>query len=146
MAQVQSQLENLGNSIVEMKRINPWQYQKIYGISHAIEVSHTQRILYCTGQTSVDDEGDPVYQNDMPAQIEQALNNLETVLNEADMSFTNVVRLICFTTDVAAYNAASDVLIRRLKEVDCQPASTLIEVAGLFHPDVMIELEATAVA
>ena len=129
-----------------MKKVNPWQYQEIYGISQAIEVSNTQRILFCTGQTSVNDDGDPIYKDNMAAQIEQALNNLETVLSEADMSFANVVRLICFTTDVAAYNASSNALIGRLKNENCQPASTLIEVVGLFHPDVMIELEATAVA
>ena len=129
-----------------MKKVNPWQYQKIYGISQAIEVSNTQRILFCTGQTSVNDEGDPIHKDNMAAQIDHALTNLETILGEADMSFANVVRLICLTTDVAAYSAASDVLIRRLEPSGCQPASTLIEVAGLFHPEVMIELEATAVA
>ena len=146
MIEVSSGLEKSGNSIVEIRAINLWQYQETYGISQAIEVSNTQRILFCTGQTSVNHEGNPIHKDNMASQIEQALTNLETVLSEADMSFANVVRLICFTTDVAAYSAASDVLIRRLKTSGCQPASTLIEVAGLFHPEVMIELEATAVA
>jgi enamine deaminase RidA (YjgF/YER057c/UK114 family) len=58
----------------------------------------------------------------------------------------NVVRLNYYTTDIAAFLGAGPALGARLGAVSCKPSSTLLAVAGLFHPDIMIEIEATAVA
>ena len=83
---------------------------------------------------------------DMAAQIALAADNLEAVLQEAGMSFANVVRLNFYTTDVDAFLANSDVLRSRTAAVGVAPAGTLLGVARLAFPELMIELEATAVA
>jgi 2-iminobutanoate/2-iminopropanoate deaminase len=131
---------------VEKRQVNPWTWQDNFGFSQAVEVSGQQRTLVCAGQTSVDDSGAPTNPGDMGAQVNSALDNLETVLKQAGMSLANVVRLNYYTTDVEAFLGASQQASARLKAAGCAPASTLLGVARLAFPELMIELEATAVA
>ena len=130
---------------MEQQKINPWTWQDQYGFSQAVDVRGSQRTLFCAGQTSVDANGAPVHAGDMAKQINQALDNLEVVLKQADLTLTNVVRLNYYTTDVAASFNAAPAFGPRLAASNCQPASTLLGVASLFHPDILIEIEATAV-
>jgi enamine deaminase RidA (YjgF/YER057c/UK114 family) len=128
------------------KPINPWKWQDQFGFSQAIEVSGAERTLYCAGQVSVDGEGNPINRGDMAAQVNQALDNLEQVLRQAGLQLRNVVRLNYYTTDVPRFMESFGPLLARLQKAGCVPAATLLGVASLFHPDVLIEMEATAVA
>jgi enamine deaminase RidA (YjgF/YER057c/UK114 family) len=130
---------------MEQRKINPWKWQDRYVFSQAIEVSNGSRVLYCAGQASVDATGKPVHAGDMRKQIEQAFANLETVLKAADFDLANVVRLNYYTTDVEAFLGASDVVAGRLTAAACQPSGTLLGVAKLAFPGLMVEIEATAV-
>ena len=131
--------------MAQTTRVNPWTWQDNYGFSQGIDVGGAERVLYCAGQTSVNADGVPQHRGDMAAQIDQAMDNLETVLRHAGLTLANVVRLNYYTTDVAAYVNATSHLKARLKAAGCQPAGTLLGVASLFHPDILIEIEATAV-
>lgn len=127
--------------------INPWTWQDAYGFSQAVEVQGGQRLLVCSGQTSVDAQGNPLHPGDMVAQLRQAFDNLETVLRGAGMDLGNVVRLNYYTTDVPAYLAAAGSVAERFVRTGRPaPSGTLLGVASLFHPDILIEIEATAVA
>ena len=128
--------------MAETRAVNPWRWQDQFGFSQGIEVRGAERVLYCAGQTSVDT---PMHAGDMAAQMNQALNNLETVLGRAGLTLANVVRLNYYTRDVAAFIQAASTFGPRLHAAGCQPASTLLGVATLFHPDILIEIEATAV-
>jgi enamine deaminase RidA (YjgF/YER057c/UK114 family) len=131
---------------LNVKAVNPWSWQDHYGFNQAIEVTGQQRTLICSGQTSVDADGTPVHAGDMAAQIAQALDNVEAVLAKGDMTLKNVVRLNAYTTDMDACLASFGVMAERLGAAGCKQATTLLGVAKLFSPDIMIELEATAVA
>jgi enamine deaminase RidA (YjgF/YER057c/UK114 family) len=63
--------------IVERKIINPWQWQDQFGFVWANDISGAKRILFLSGQASVDAEGRPVHLGDMRAQINQAFDNLD---------------------------------------------------------------------
>jgi enamine deaminase RidA (YjgF/YER057c/UK114 family) len=130
---------------VQRRTVNPWSWQDSFGFSQAIEVSGAQRTIFCAGQTSTDEEGKPVHLNDMRAQINQAMDNLETVLRESGAGLSDVVRLNYYTTDVDLLLGASDALLDRLGEAGCQPASTLLGVTSLAFPELLVEIEATAV-
>ena len=108
-------------------------------------MSGAQRTIFCSGQTSTDDEGKPVHLNDMRGQIDQAMDNLETVLRESGAGLSDVVRLNYYTTDVDLLLEAYDALLDRLGEAGCQPASTLVGVTSLAFPELLVEIEATAV-
>jgi enamine deaminase RidA (YjgF/YER057c/UK114 family) len=131
---------------LERRTVNPWTWQDNFGFSQAIEFSGHSRVLVCAGQTSVDENGTPVHAGDMTAQMNQAMDNLEKVLEGAGMTLSNVVRLNVYTTDVDAIFPALPAWAGRLKAAGCQPASTLLGVQRLAFPELMLELEATAVA
>ena len=128
------------------RAINPWKWQDAFGFSQALEVAAGARWLVCSGQTSVDGEGNPLHAGDMAAQLRQAFDNLETVLKEAGLTLADVVRLNYYTTDVPAYLKASSTVAQRFPAGAPPPAGTLLGVAALFHPDILIEIEATACA
>jgi enamine deaminase RidA (YjgF/YER057c/UK114 family) len=134
-----------GARMAQTQPVNPWKWQDALNFSQAIEVRGAQRVLYCAGQTSVDAEGVPMHAGDMAAQLDQALNNLETVLAQAGLTLAHVVRLNYYTRDMAAYFAAAAGFGERLQRAGCRPSGTLLGVASLFHPDILVEIEATAV-
>ncbi len=129
---------------MERRVINPWTWQDAFGFVQANEVSGAKRTLICAGQTSVDASGAPQYAGDMAAQMRQAIANLETVLQQAGFQLSDVVRLNYYTTDVDRFVQAAPAGLRRLAEAGCRPASTLLGVARLFHPAILVEIEATA--
>jgi enamine deaminase RidA (YjgF/YER057c/UK114 family) len=87
-----------------------------------------------------------VNEGDMQAQLLRALDNLETVLREGGFGLSEVVRLNYYTTDVDRFFEAYGALAARLAEDGCRPASTLLGVARLAFPELLVEIEATAVA
>jgi enamine deaminase RidA (YjgF/YER057c/UK114 family) len=131
---------------VERRIVNPWTWQDALGYVQANELRGLQRVLVCAGQTSVDAEGTPVHPGDMAAQLGQALDNLETVLRQADFALADVVRLNVYTTDVDAFMGALGAVGPRLAGAGCRFASTLLGVTRLSSPALLVELEATAAA
>jgi enamine deaminase RidA (YjgF/YER057c/UK114 family) len=130
---------------MEQRKINPWAWQNQFAFSQAIEVSGATRVLYCAGQTSVDAEGRPIHVGDMRGQIELAFQNLETVLKAAGFALGDVARLNYYTTDVDSFLAAYEVAASHLAKAGCQPSSTLLAVTRLAFPELLVEVEATAV-
>jgi enamine deaminase RidA (YjgF/YER057c/UK114 family) len=130
---------------MDRRIVNPWTWQDQLGFVQANETSGAERVLHCAGQTSVDADGQPMHERDMGAQIGQAIDNLETVLREAGFELADVVRLNYFVTDVEAFIAAGEVYGAKLAEAGCRPASTLLGVARLAFPQLLVEVEATAV-
>ena len=129
---------------MEKKAINAWEWQDALGFSQAIEVREGRRILYCSGQASMDGEGRPAYPASMRDQIKQSVDNLERVLREAGFDLADVVRLNYYTTDVDQFFNAFEVVKDRLADAGCKPASTLLGVTRLAFPELMVEIEATA--
>jgi len=126
------------------RKINPWTWQDQIGFSQAIDVSGATQVLYCSGQTSMDADGKPAHVGDMRGQVTLALDNLDTVLAQAGYTLANVTRLNYYTTDVQALFGAFDIVRARLGAVGCQPSSTLLGVAALAFPELLVEIEATA--
>ena len=129
---------------MERQVVNPWTWQDQFGFVQANEVSGAERVLICSGQTSVDADGSPMHEGDMAAQIGRALDNLETVLGEAGYELSDVVRLDYFVTDVDAFIEAGESYGARLAQAGCRPASTLLGVQRLAFPTLLVEIEATA--
>jgi enamine deaminase RidA (YjgF/YER057c/UK114 family) len=129
---------------MEQRKINPWAWQTQFAFSQAIEVAGANRLLFCAGQTSVDEKGSPVHLGDMCGQIEQAFKNLETVLQLGGATLSNVTRLNYYTTNVDSFFAAYEIVAGHLEKAGCQPASTLLGVLRLAFPELLVEIEATA--
>ena len=133
--------------MVQRTVVNPWTWSEQFGFNQGEIVEGGQRVLFCAGQTSVDGEGSPQFAGDMAAQISLAVDNLEAVLTGAGMSLANVIRLNIYTTDVDAYLAnGGGALGERTAAAGVAPPGTLLGVGRLAFPELMVELEATAVA
>jgi reactive intermediate/imine deaminase len=115
-----------------------------FGYSHVVEV-RPGRVIYVSGQVPLDREGRLVGEGDFEAQARQVFENLQAALEAAGASWGDVVKLNYFLVDVSR---VAEVRAIRDEYVDTAhpPASTLVEVSRLFRDDVLIEIDAVAVA
>jgi enamine deaminase RidA (YjgF/YER057c/UK114 family) len=97
-----------------------------------------------SGTTATDEHGLVVGAGQMYVQARQALTNIRTALERAGVSLHDVIRTRMFVTDIGRYAEAA----RAHREVfaDFPPATSMVEVRRLIHPDMLIEIEADAYA
>lgn len=133
-------------SMMDMKVVNPWTWQDRFDFSQAIDVHRADRVLFCAGQTSVDPDGRALHPGDMAAQLERAFDNLDTVLSRAGLTMANVVRLNYYVTDMEAFAAARKTVAARLGSLPVKPSGSLLGISRLSQPELLVEIEATAVA
>jgi len=114
------------------------------GFSHATGAGS---IVHFGGQVGCDESGRILAPGDMAAQFAVAIGNLGTAIAGAGCAPTDVVKITYLVTDVAAYRGVLKEAGSAYREVFGRyyPASTLIEVKGLFDPDALIEIECVAV-
>src|SRR3954454_1387426 len=125
--------------------IHPWSWSVQLGFDQAQLVAGHRRELLCSAQDAVDADGNAQHPGDMAAQLGLALDNLEAVLGGADMTLANVVRLNIHTTDVDALLQHFTTLTGRFEGTGQRFASTVLGVARLVSPQLLVALEATAV-
>jgi enamine deaminase RidA (YjgF/YER057c/UK114 family) len=130
---------------VQRQAVNPWTWSQQFGFNQAELVEGHQRTLFCAGQSSVDEDGIGQHPGDMAAQLTLTLDNLETVLASGGMSLSDVVRLTIYTTDVDGILPHYGILAQRLSAASVMPAATLLGVTRLAFPELLVEIEATAV-
>jgi enamine deaminase RidA (YjgF/YER057c/UK114 family) len=126
--------------------INPADLATPPGYSHVV-VARPGRTIYVAGQVSLDAEGRLVGEGDFLAQCRQTFANVERALTAAGADFSHVVKLTTFVTDMsglAHFRAARDEVLGPAIGAP-PPASTLVQVASLFRPGFMVEVEAIAV-
>jgi enamine deaminase RidA (YjgF/YER057c/UK114 family) len=130
-----------------MKRtaVNPWPWSLQYAYNQAEIVEGAKRMLVCAGRTATDAQGAPAHAGDIAAQLTLALENLDAVLAAGDMSLSDVVRLTIYTTDVDALFPHYGILAERLASAGVMPPATLLGVTRLAFPDLLVEIDATAV-
>ena len=131
---------------MERRSINPWSWSLKLGFDQAQLIEGHQRQLICSGQDSVDEDGQPQHPDDMAAQLELALDNLEAVLAAGDMTLANVVRLNAYATDVDELFKNWPALQQRFGNSDDRFATSVVGVTRLGAPQLLVLLEATAVA
>lgn len=102
------------------------------------------RLVFVSGLLSRDANGEIVGRNDMAAQIDQVGRNLETALAAAGCSLADLVRTQTFTTDIDEFFRHTVVRMKYFRSP--LPTSTTVEVCRLSHPDLLVEIEAIAVA
>ena len=126
------------------ENFNPPNLPKPSGFSHATGAGD---IVHVGGQVGSDVSGRILAPGDMAAQFARAIKNLGVAIEGAGCAPTDVVKITYLVTDVAAYRAVLKEAGAAYREVFGRhfPASTLIEVKGLFDPDAVVEIECVAV-
>ena len=110
--------------------------------SHCVEIPANSRQLAIAGQVGV--RADGRMEQGIEAQTLQVFRNLESILKQNNMSFEDVYKVGVYLTnsnDVTAYRQAKDQIMGHHA-----PASTLVVVSALAHPDWLVEVEAYAAA
>jgi 2-iminobutanoate/2-iminopropanoate deaminase len=130
-------------AFAQVKRTNPPPLSKPTGYTHVVEVSGPAKTVYIAGQIAFDKDGKVVGAGDMKAQAEQVFKNLQAALDAAGAKFSDVVKMNTYITDMAKAPAVREVRARFFGETT--PASTLVQVAALARPELMLEIEVIAV-
>jgi reactive intermediate/imine deaminase len=112
------------------------------GFSHAVRAGG---LIFVSGQVPLDETGAVVGAGDVGAQTRQVFRNLGAVLEAAGATFADVVKLTFFVRDIGAIGAIRAIRDEFVDTAD-PPASSLVEVSRLFMPELLIEVEAVAVA
>jgi enamine deaminase RidA (YjgF/YER057c/UK114 family) len=126
-------------------RIDPTGLATIPGAVN-LTIATGSRIIHISGQTGVDAEGKVVGSTHLD-QSRRALQNLRVAIEAAGATPADIAKLMIYVVDYT--QAALDALVTAAIEVfgDNYPitASTLVGVATLWQPDVLIEIDAVAV-
>ena len=129
-----------------MATIQPYCAKDVYdppGYSQAIKVTGAQTILFLSGQVAYDEKGGPAHRGDFTAQARTVFRAVKSQVEAGGGTLANVVKLTTFLTDIR--HRADLVPVREEVFGKKLPASTLVGVAALAHPDWLIEVEAIAV-
>ena len=115
-------------------------WEDIVGYSRAVRVGN---VIEVAGTTAVDERGEIVGLNNPYEQARYALAKIEKALIEAGASMKDVVRTRMFVIDISKWEEigrAHGEFFRAIK-----PAASMIEVKGLISPELLIEIEVTAI-
>jgi 2-iminobutanoate/2-iminopropanoate deaminase len=109
-----------------------------------VTVAEGTRIVTVSGQVALDAEGALVGAGDPEEQARQCLRNVDRALAAAGMAREHVIRIGVYLTDIAQREAVARARMEYFGEH--RPASTLFAVPALVLPELLVEIEATAVA
>jgi len=115
-------------------------WEAIVGYSRAVRMGN---VVEVAGTTAVDGNGQVVGPDDPGAQTRFILQKIEKALAEAGATLNDVVRTRIFVTDISRWEAvgrAHGEFFRTIK-----PVATMVEVSALISPELLVEIEATAV-
>jgi len=129
---------------METRLINPLELAVPAGYSH-VAVAPAGRTVYVSGQVARDGTGRTVGPGDLRAQAVRVYENLYAALAAADATFGDVVKMTVFVVDLTPEKAAvmREVRAQFLPE-NHRPASTMVGVTSLVHPDLLVEVEVVA--
>jgi 2-iminobutanoate/2-iminopropanoate deaminase len=113
------------------------------GYWQAMKVTGAQTLLFLSGQVAYDGQGHPAHRGDIAGQARTVFNAIKAQIEAGGGTLANVVKLTTYLTDIR--HRADIVPIREEFFGKKLPASTLVAVAALAHPDFLIEVEAIAV-
>lgn len=114
-----------------------------------VAVATGSRTVYVAGQVARDGDGNPVAPGDLAGQVEQAYRNIATALAAVGGSFDDVAKLTAYVVDWSPDRMAALEGVYRVAEAlgaDLAKPITLIGVAALAEPDLLVEVEVEAVA
>ena len=126
-------------------RINPPELGTPPGYSQIVDIA-ASRIIFISGQTALDQEGNLVGRNDFAAQAAQVFRNLAIALRARGCDAANLVKLTVFLTNMENLGTYREVRNRFFASVTppAAPAVTLVEVSKLYGAEFLIEIEAIA--
>ena len=110
--------------------------------SHAIEVINPEKLIFVSGFTSRDQEGNVLGKGDIKTQIDIVLRSIQTILKEAGGTMKDIVKMTIYIRDMNMFKEIHEVRARYFSPP--LPACAMLEVSRMVDPDHLIEIEAIA--
>ena len=115
----------------------PW--EAVYGYSRAVAVGDA---CFVAGTTDAGPDGESLHPGDAAGQARAAFAIVEGALGEAGFALEHIVRTRMYLVDPADADAVAAVHGELFRHV--RPAATLVVVARLMRPSLLVEVEAEA--
>ncbi|MGH9378785.1 MAG: RidA family protein [Terriglobia bacterium] len=116
----------------------PW--EPLVGYARAVQVGE---VVYVSGTTGTDPSGKVLAPGDVYAQSAQAIRNIENALKRLGLGLEHVVRTRIYLTPIDRWQEVAKAHAEFFGQI--HPATTLVGVARLIDPEMLVEIEATAV-
>jgi enamine deaminase RidA (YjgF/YER057c/UK114 family) len=121
---------------------NPSEVWAPFGAFSMGAIQGDGQLVYLKGQVALDRDGQVVGEGDMREQTRETLENIRTVLAAVGGEMADIVSLVHYVTDIDAFMKTGD--IRREFFAEPFPVTTTVQVVRLYHPDLLVEITATA--
>jgi enamine deaminase RidA (YjgF/YER057c/UK114 family) len=115
-------------------------WEDIVGYSRLVRIGN---IVEVAGTTAVDDSGQLVGPADPYQQTRFILSKIEKALVAAGASLSDVIRTRIFVTDISRWEEVGRAHGEFFRDV--KPAASMVEVRSLIRPELLVEIEATAI-
>jgi enamine deaminase RidA (YjgF/YER057c/UK114 family) len=115
-------------------------WEQMAGYSRAVRAGNSIEV---SGTTAVDENGVLVGAGDPYAQAHYILSKIERALNAAGATLNDVVRTRMYVTDISLWQEFARAHGEFFKHI--RPATSMVEVRSLIEPEMLIEIEATAI-
>jgi enamine deaminase RidA (YjgF/YER057c/UK114 family) len=115
----------------------PW--ERSFGYSRAVRAGD---FVLVAGTTAIDEDGVVLAPGDAAGQVAAALDAIEAALARAGARLEQVVQTRMYVTDISRADEIGRAHGERLGEI--APATSMVEVAALIDPRMLVEIEAVA--
>ena len=125
------------------KRLNissQTKWEDIVGYSRAVRIGN---VIEVAGTTAVDETGQVFGINDPSEQTKYILSKIEKALTSAGATLQDVIRTRMFVTNIADWEKIG--MVHGIFFKDIKPVTTMVEVKSLISPELLVEIEATAI-
>ena len=128
-----------------VEHLNPTGLHQNPAFSQVVVTQGQVRTVYVGGQNAVDASGAIVGQGNLRVQAEQIFRNLELALSAGEATLANVIKWNVYVLQGQSPQPAFEVFQQVWNNRPNPPLITVLFVAGLAHPDFLMEIDAVAI-